>query len=101
MFKDQKSNGFHVEKTRVTDSKRIETLLIFTTLAHIFYTTEGYRQEIQGDTKKRRHGELIRPRGLFLVGLKAFNQAIRKAGQRFFKQFIHCLSIFMAQPLKL
>ncbi|GAK49123.1 putative transposase [Candidatus Moduliflexus flocculans] len=52
MFKDQKSNGFDVEQTRVTDSKRIETLLIFTTLAHIFCTTEGYRQEIQGDTKK-------------------------------------------------
>lgn len=52
MFKDQKSNGFDVEKTRVTNSKRIETLLIFTTLAHIFCTTEGYRQDIQGDTKK-------------------------------------------------
>ena len=52
MFKDQKSNGFNVEQTKVTDPKRIETLLIFTTFAHIFCTTEGYRQEKQGALKK-------------------------------------------------
>ena len=52
MFKDQKSNGFNVEQTKVTDPKRIETLLILTTFAHIFCTTEGYRQEQQGEIKK-------------------------------------------------
>lgn len=52
MFKDQKSNGFHVEQSKVTDPKRIETLLIFTTFAHIFCTTEGERQEQQGEIKK-------------------------------------------------
>ena len=52
MFKDQKSNGFNLEKTKVTDTKRIETLLLLTTFAHIFCTTVGYRKELQGDTKK-------------------------------------------------
>ena len=52
MFKDQKSNGFNLEKTKVTDAKRIETLMILTTFAHIFCTTEGYRKESHGNTKK-------------------------------------------------
>jgi hypothetical protein len=52
MFKDQKSNGFELEQTRVTDAKRIETLLILSTFAHIFCTSEGYRQEVQGELKK-------------------------------------------------
>jgi hypothetical protein len=52
MFKDQKSNGFNLEKTKITDPKRIETLLILTSIAHIFCTTEGFRKESSGDTKK-------------------------------------------------
>lgn len=52
MFKDQKTNGFNIERIRVTDPKRIETLLILTTFAHILCTTEGDRQEQQGEIKK-------------------------------------------------
>jgi len=52
MFKDQKSNGFDIEGTKVTDPKRIETLLILMTLAHIFCTSEGARKEREGDAKK-------------------------------------------------
>lgn len=52
MFKDQKSNGFDIEGTKVTDPKRIETLLILMALAHIFCTSEGARKERDGETKK-------------------------------------------------
>jgi hypothetical protein len=52
MFKDHKSNGFDIEHTKVTDPKRIETLLIVIALAHIFCTSEGHRKEEQGETKK-------------------------------------------------
>jgi hypothetical protein len=57
MFKDQKSNGFDLEATRVTDAKRIESLLILSVLAHLFCSCEGVRQETQGTLKKnaRRH----------------------------------------------
>jgi len=52
MFKDQKSNGFDIEGTKVTDPKRIETLLIVMALAHMFCTSEGARKEREGETKK-------------------------------------------------
>lgn len=52
MFKDQKSNGFDLERTKVTDPKRLETLLIVMALAHIFCTSEGYRREESGNAKK-------------------------------------------------
>jgi hypothetical protein len=52
MFKDQKSNGFDIEGTKVTDPKRIETLLILMTLAHIFCTSEGTRKERDGEAQK-------------------------------------------------
>jgi hypothetical protein len=45
MFKDQKSNGFDLEGTKVTDPKRIETLLIPMTLAHIFTITSHNTEE--------------------------------------------------------
>jgi hypothetical protein len=52
MFKDQKSNGFDIEGTKVTAPKRIETLLIVMALAHIFCTSEGARKERAGEAKK-------------------------------------------------
>jgi hypothetical protein len=52
MFKDHKSNGFEIEGTKVTDPKRIETLLIVMALAHIFCTSEGTRKERAGEAKK-------------------------------------------------
>jgi hypothetical protein len=52
MFKDQKSNGFDIEGTKVTAPKRIETLLIPMALAHIFCTSEGARKERNGEAKK-------------------------------------------------
>jgi hypothetical protein len=52
MFKDHKSNGFDLERTKVTDPKRIETLLIVIALVHVFCTSEGYRKELHGEAKK-------------------------------------------------
>lgn len=56
MLKDLTSNGFDMEGTKVTDPKRVETLLIVMTLAHIFCTCEGGRQEEQGEAKKNGGG---------------------------------------------
>jgi hypothetical protein len=52
MFKDLKSNGFDLEGTKITDPKRVETLLIVMALAHILCTCEGARQEDSGEVKK-------------------------------------------------
>jgi hypothetical protein len=102
MFKDHKSNGFNLEQTKVTKPKRIESLLIIIALAHVFCTSEGHRKEAQGETKpKKVKGEEIRAVGLFLVGLKAFQQFIRKTRPPRFKKFLRCLFTFMDQPLKL
>jgi hypothetical protein len=102
MFKDHKSNGFDIEGTKVTDPKRIETLLIMMALAHILCTSEGARKEQVGEAKKkRRMGCLIRPVGLFLVGLKAFKQFFRRTTRRRFIAFVHCLFRFMELSLKL
>jgi hypothetical protein len=102
MFKDHKSNGFNLEQTKVTKPKRIETLLIVMAIAHVFCTNEGHRKEEHGEiTPKKVKGEEIRAVGLFLVGLKAFKQFLRKAKPFRFKKFLLCLFTFMALPLKL
>jgi hypothetical protein len=56
MFKDQKSNGFELEQTRVTDAKRLEILLMLSVLAHLFCSCEGARQETQGMLPKKHAG---------------------------------------------
>lgn len=52
MFKDQKSNGFDLERTKVTNPKRIDTLLLLMALAHVLCTSEGTRRENAGDAQK-------------------------------------------------
>jgi hypothetical protein len=69
MFKDQKSNGFDIEGTKVTDPKRIETLLIVMALAHIFCTSEGARKEREGEAKKNA------AKGVLFVRSVAFSSA--------------------------
>jgi hypothetical protein len=101
MFKDQKSNGFDLEATRVTDAKRIESLLILSVLAHLFCSCEGVRQETQGTLKKTRGVTRIRPVGLFLVGLKAFKQRLRRATRRQFLLFLRGLFAFMMYSLRI
>ncbi len=74
MFKDQKSNGFDIEGTKVTDPKRIETLLIIMALAHILCTSEGARKEQAGEAKKNvEWGALFAPLASFLSVSKPSN----------------------------
>jgi len=83
MFKDQKSNGFDIEGTKVTDPKRIETLLIAMALAHILCTSEGARKEQTGEAKKNAvWGALSAPLASFLLASKPssdFSDAPRDA----------------------
>jgi hypothetical protein len=46
MHKDWKSNAFELEKTRVTDPKRIETLLIPIAFAYVLCVMEGKKKNI-------------------------------------------------------
>ena len=75
MHKDWKTNAFDIEGTRVTDAKRIETLLIPIALCYILCMLEGDRKEEQGEViHAHRHK---RTTGLFLVGLSAFCRILR------------------------
>jgi hypothetical protein len=79
MFKDQKSNGFDIEGTKVTDPKRIETLLILMALAHIFCTSEGARKERDGEAKKNA------AKGALSVPLASFS-SVSKPSNNFFDE---------------
>jgi len=50
MHKDWKSNAFDIEGTRVTNAKRIETLLIPIALCYILCVLEGNRKEAASET---------------------------------------------------
>jgi len=59
MYKDLKSNGFDLETTKVTDAKRIDTLMILCAFAMILLLTLGVDREEQKQTrttiKKKRY----------------------------------------------
>lgn len=59
MYKDLKSNGFDLETTKVTDAKRMDTLMILCAFAMILLFTLGVDREEQQQSrttiKKRRH----------------------------------------------
>ena len=78
MHKDWKNNVFEIEKTRVTDPKRIETLLILIAFAYILYVLEGDIQEETGDVRSPPKGK-TRMTGLFLNGLRSISNRIRRA----------------------
>ncbi len=75
MHKDWKSNAFDIEGTRVTDPKRIETLLIPVALCTLLSVLEGARKEKAGESLRAHKGK--RTRGLFLEGLAAFTRILR------------------------
>ncbi len=87
MHKDWKSNAFDLEKTRVTDPKRIETLLIPIAFAYIFCMLEGEQKEENGDVRIPPKGKQ-RMVGLFLSGLRAISYHLRQVTLKQFKQFI-------------
>lgn len=87
MHKDWKSNAFDLEKTRVTDPKRIETLLIPIAFAYILCVLEGEQKEQNGDIRIPPKGK-ARMISLFLSGLRTISRYLRRAPLKQFKQFI-------------
>lgn len=75
MHKDWKTNAFDIEGTRVTDAKRIETLLIPVALCYILCMLEGDHNESRGEVIHAHRQK--RTIGLFLVGLSAFCRILR------------------------
>lgn len=87
MHKDWKSNAFDIEKSRITDSKRIETMLIPIAFAYVLCVFEGEREEKEVEVQKPPKGK-NRLVGLFLTGLRAFCRHIRQATIEQLKMFI-------------
>ncbi len=103
MFKDSKSNGFNIEKTRVTDPKRIEALWVPMSIAHALCMVEGCRKEKSGEVKPHKaNGKVIRAVGLFLVGLRSFtnhtNHQCRRVCRKFYNRTIKIVNCQI--PLK-
>lgn len=99
MHKDWKSNAFDIEGTRVTDAKRIQTLLIPIVLCYIICVLEGDRKETQGETIRAHRGK--RTTGLFLVGLSAFTRILRSTSLDRIQKFFYRLFVGWTWPHKL
>jgi hypothetical protein len=90
MHKDWKSNAFELEKTRVTDPKRIETLLIPIAFAYVLCVLEGNKREETDDVRSPPEGK-TRTTGLFLNGLRSISNHLRRATLETFVVFIRNL----------
>ena len=90
MHKDWKSNAFELEKTRVTDPKRIETLLIPIAFAYILCVLEGEKRARTGDVRSPPRGK-TRTTGLFLNGLGNISNHLRRTTLETFAIFIRNL----------
>lgn len=91
MHKDYKSNAFDLEKTKVTDPKRIETMLIPIAFAYVFCMIEGERKEMAGEDISKPPKGKTRMVGLFLDGLRSISRHLRRANGKQFKRFIRQL----------
>jgi hypothetical protein len=87
MHKDWKSNAFDLEKTRVTDPKRIETLLIPIAFAYILCVLEGENKERNGEVRTPPKGK-VRMVSLFLNGFRTISRYLQRESLRQFKRFI-------------
>lgn len=98
MHKDWKTNAFNLEKTKVTDPKRIETMLIPIAFAYVFCMLEGERKEIAGEDIRKPPKGKTRMVGLFLDGLRNISRHLSRAGIKKFKRFIfNLLSSFFTK----
>jgi len=88
MHKDWKTNAFDLEKTKVTDPKRIETMLIPIAFAYVFCMLEGERKEQSGEDIRKPPKGKTRMVGLFLDGLRNIARHLRRAEIKQFKRFI-------------
>lgn len=87
MHKDWKTNAFELEKTRVTDPKRIETLLIPIAFAYILCVLVGEQKEDAGEVRKPPKGK-TRMVGLFLDGIRTISNNLRRASIKQLRDFI-------------
>ena len=92
MHKDWKSNAFDIEKSKITDPKRIESMLIPIAFAYVLCVFEGERAEKEGEVQKPPKGK-NRVVGLFLTGLRDFCRHISQAT-------IEQLKIFLLRLIK-
>jgi len=88
MHKDWKTNAFDLEKTRVTNPKRIETLLIPIAFAYLFCMLEGERKELSGEDIRQPPKGKTRMTGLFLLGLRNIARKLNREKIKNFKKFI-------------
>jgi len=96
MHKDFKSNAFDLEKTKVTNPKRIETMLIPIAFAYVLCMIEGERKEMAGEDISKPPKGKTRMVGLFLDGLRSISRHLRRANSKQFKRFIRqLLSTFL------
>ena len=91
MHKDWKTNAFDLEKTRVTDPKRIETLLIPIAFAYLFCMLEGERKELSGEDIRQPPKGKTRMTGLFLLGLRNIARNLTREKIKHCKKFISTL----------
>jgi hypothetical protein len=91
MHKDYKSNAFDLEKTKVTDPKRIEAILIPIAFAYVFCMLEGDRKEMAGEDISKPLKGKTRMVGLFLKGLRSISRHLRRSHIQQFKQFMRQL----------
>jgi hypothetical protein len=89
MDKDCKSNGFDLQRTKVTDAKRIDTLMILCAFSMIILSTLGLARENAKQTRKKKPSGIIVPtRGLFMEGRRWLEQVCRKLSPRDFARTI-------------
>lgn len=88
MHKDWKTNAFDLEKTKVTDPKRIETMLIPIAFVYVFCMLEGERKEQSGEDIRKPPKGKTRMVGLFLDGLRNIARHLRRAEIKQFKRFV-------------
>ena len=83
--------AFDLEKTKVTDPKRIEAILIPIAFAYVFCMLEGDRKEMAGEDISKPLKGKTRMVGLFLKGLRSISRHLRRSHIQQFKQFIRQL----------
>ena len=79
--------AFDLEKTRVTDPKRIETILIPIAFAYIFCVLEGEQKEQNGEVRAPPKGK-ARMVSLFLSGLRTISRYLQRESLKQFKQLL-------------
>lgn len=76
MFSDHKSRGLNLEKTRLTDSDRLQKLLVAVTLAYLWLMQIGFSVVTTGETKQVDNKGAERSVSLCQIGLRWLRELI-------------------------